>query len=85
MSMGVNIFGDRARKAIMKELEQVVSELRYVHPLRKILRCCIYALLHITVITEKLVGSVKARYVVGKVASCSGTQVINWGIYIYIL
>ena len=79
---GVATFGDLAREAIRKELQQVVVDYEVCKPVHKKYCDVAYMRTH-DLMTEKLDGTLKARYVVGKVASWNGVDDIDWGIDTY--
>ena len=79
---GVEVYGDAAKEAIKKELRQVVVDYEVCSPVMLNQSDVSFMRTH-DLITEKLDGKIKARYVVGKVAKQRGLQSIDWGIDTY--
>ena len=77
---GVETYGDKAREAIMKEIKQIVVEYDVIAPSKYDYSEVSYMRTH-DLIDEKLDGTIKARYVVGKPVK-EGDE-IDWGIDTY--
>ena len=77
---GVQTYGNRAEVAIEKELHQIVNEYNVFTPVNHSYKDVRYMRTH-DLIDEKLDGTVKARYVVGK--QVGEEDDIEWGIDIF--
>jgi len=76
---GIEAYGEEGLNAVMKELTQIIDEYEVCIPVQKDKSKVQYLRTH-DLLTEKLDGTKKARFVVGKLASWRDVEKIDWGI-----
>ena len=76
---GIEAYGVEGLKAVQKELSQIIDEYQVCIPVQKDKTKVRYLRTH-DLLTEKLDGTKKARFVVGKLASWRDVEKIDWGI-----